>query len=74
MSDKPLPNCATGINWAIKKDIRLFALSKLSSKPSDIVELYRFLEDVMDSDRSTKVEVDVRKLVKTPAAPASDAV
>jgi hypothetical protein len=57
MSDKP-----TGINWATEKDIRLFALSRLSSKSSDIVELYRFLEDVMDSDRSTEVEVDVRKL------------
>ena len=73
MSDKPLPNYATGINWEIEKDIRLFALSKLSSKSSDIFELYRFLEDVMDSDRSTKVEVNVSKLVKTPASPASDA-
>jgi transcriptional regulator with XRE-family HTH domain len=57
-----MKNRCTGINWATEKDIRLFALLKLSSKSSEIVELYKFLEAVIDSQKSTEVEVDARKL------------
>jgi transcriptional regulator with XRE-family HTH domain len=55
-------NKYTGINWATEKDIRLFALSKLSAKSSELVALYTFLEDVIDSQKATEVEVDARKL------------
>ena len=53
---------STGMNWATEKDIRLFVLLKLSSKSSEIVDLYTFLEDVMESGKVTDVEVDARKL------------
>ena len=57
-----IKNKSTGMNWATEKDIRLFVLLKLSSKSSEIVDLYNFLENIMDSGRTTEVEVDARKL------------
>ncbi len=57
-----MKNKSTDVNWATEKDIRLFVLHKLTSKCSELVDLYTFLENVMDSGRSTEVEVDARKL------------
>ena len=54
---------STDMSWAIEKDIRLFVLYKLASKSSEIVDLYAFLEKVMDSGKAYEVEVDARKLV-----------
>jgi hypothetical protein len=53
-------NKSTGMSWALEKDIRLFALLKLTSKSKDIVDLYTMLEKVM-SDSEKSVEIDVRK-------------
>ncbi len=55
-------NRTTGMNWATEKDIRLFALLKLTSKSKEIVDLYTMLEEVMIDGKSIKVEVDARKL------------
>jgi len=62
MKWESMKNKSTGINWATEKDIRLFVLHKLTSKSSEIVDLYTFLEDVMDSGRAIEVEVDAREL------------
>ena len=53
---------STGMSWATEKDIRLFILLKLSSKSAEIVDLYTFLEDIMESGKVVDVEVDARKL------------
>ena len=44
-----MKNKSAGINWATKKDERLFVLLKLSSKSSEIADLCTFIEDVVDS-------------------------
>lgn len=62
MKWEAMANKPTEINWATEKDIRLFALHKLTSKSTEIVNLYTFLENVMDSKKSTEVLVDARKL------------
>ena len=62
MKWESMKNKSTGMNWATEKDIRLFVLLKLSSKSSEIVDLYTFLEDVMDNGKATEVEVDARTL------------
>ena len=55
-------NKPTGMNWATEKDIRIFALLKLKSKSSEVVELYNMLEEVMKGRRTEAVEVDARKV------------
>ena len=55
--DKP-----TGMNWATEKDIRIFALLKLTSKSKEIVDLYTMLEEVMNGGKAIDVEVDARKV------------
>lgn len=57
-----MKNNSTGVNWATEKDIRLFVLHKLKSKSSEIVDLYSFLENVMDGERVSEVKVDARKI------------
>jgi len=55
-------NKPTGMNWATEKDIRIFALLKLESKSSEIVELYNMLEEVITGGKAEAVEVDARNL------------
>lgn len=55
-------NKPTDMNWATEKDIRIFSLLKLESKSSEVVELYNFLEQVMNGGKAIEVEVDARKL------------
>lgn len=55
-------NKPTGMNWATEKDIRIFALLKLTSKSKEIVDLYTLLEEVMTGGKAEAVEVDARKL------------
>lgn len=57
-----LKNKPTGMNWATEKDIRLFALLKLTSKSKEIVDLYTMLEEVMKGGKAVEVEIDARKL------------
>ena len=37
-------NKTTPMNWSTEKDIRLFLLSKISSKPNELADLYKKLE------------------------------
>lgn len=55
-------NKPNGMNWATEKDIRLFALLKLTSKSKAIVDLYTMLEKVICDGKNPKVEVDAHKL------------
>ena len=57
-----MKNKPTGASWSTEKDIRLFVLNKLTSKPSELVDLYRYLEHVIDRERAREVEVDGRKI------------
>ncbi len=57
-----LNNKPTQMNWATEKDIRLFALLKLTSKSKEIVDLYKMLEEIMNTGKLVTVEIDVRKL------------
>lgn len=57
LKDKP-----TEMNWATEKDIRLFALLKLTSKSKEIVDLYKMLEEMMNTGKPVAVEIDARKL------------
>jgi len=62
MKWEKMKNKPTGANWATEKDIRLFVLNQLTSRPAEIVDLYRYLEHVIDRERATEVEVDARKI------------
>jgi DNA-binding XRE family transcriptional regulator len=57
-----MKNKPTGASWSTEKDIRLFVLNKLTSKPSELVDLYRYLEHVINRERAREVEVDGRKI------------
>jgi hypothetical protein len=50
----PLPH----VNYLQKSDW----FSYPSSKPSELVDLYRYLEHVIDRERAREVEVDGRKI------------
>lgn len=51
---------ATSMGWATEKDLRLFVLSKLHRKPTEIAALYEELEKEREVD-SAPVDVDASK-------------
>lgn len=54
-------NKSTAMAWTTEKDIRLFALSKLTSKAAQIAELYAELEKEPGSTAST-VSIDAKRV------------
>lgn len=59
MKDKP-----TMMHWSTEKDMRLYVLSKLNSKPKDLAELYNSLEsfDGIKSNLVETISLDVESL------------
>jgi len=56
MKDKP-----TNMNWATEKDLRLFLLSKIRTKPKEFVERYKALEKAT-SEKKKIIQLDLNKL------------
>ena len=48
----------TGMNWASEKDLRLFVLSKISTRPEDLAHLYQELEQ-SKAGRKQTIELDL---------------
>ena len=49
----------TNMSWSTEKDLRLFILSKLNSRPAEIAELYKKLEDLKPAQkRIIKVDLE----------------
>lgn len=51
----------TAMNWTTEKDIRLFVLASLSSKPIELAKLYSALES-LPTGKSTSLIFDVKKI------------
>lgn len=56
-----MKNHPTPMNWATEKDIRLFLLSKISSKPVDLAVLYQKLEDKKE-EKTKPLQLDIERL------------
>ena len=53
-------NHATGMSWTTEKDIRLFALSKLSPNAKEFVVVYERLAEVA-SEKNQSIKIDCEK-------------
>lgn len=53
-------NHATGMNWTTEKDLRLFALTKLSPSAKKFVVVYEQLAEVA-SDKVQSIKIDCEK-------------
>lgn len=56
-----IKNASTTMNWTTEKDIRLFILSQLGSRPGEIAKLYAVLE-ALPEGRSAPPHLDARKI------------
>lgn len=56
-----MKNKPTSMNWATEKDLRLFLLSQLSSRPKDLAALYGELEEVKEN-KGKIIQLDLEAL------------
>jgi hypothetical protein len=52
----------SAISWSTEKDIRLFVLSKLTGKTSELANLYFELQELPKVRRSTPIHLDAKDL------------
>ncbi|MCO5142095.1 MAG: hypothetical protein M9962_03285 [Oligoflexia bacterium] len=52
---------STGMNWSTEKDIRLFVASKLMSKPTEFIAIYKELDEKASEDEIL-LKIDARKV------------